>query len=433
MNIKDRLRLIEALPRTHGRPGRTRQAPITILDIDINSTLAGETIETPHGSFFQARRHYPDPSVHGSVTISSVLETDPSLLAILENNQDLSGLDLKKALFIDTETTGLSGGVGTCAFLIGVGYFSDSGFIVDQYFMNDFNEEMAMLKRLSDFVRDYSAIVTYNGKSFDIPLLNSRHIYLGLTSPFEKMHHIDLLHCVRRLWNHRLQDCMLTTAESQLVTALREGDVAGYLIPAIYFEFLSSRDPRPLKPVLYHNEKDIVAMVTLLGKACEILENPLPQCTRAEDILRVGKLYEHAAKPDTAIKLYESYLDVHTDDFGTQDLLFQLAYAHKKRDQRSKAARIWERCIQTQPYHPLPYIELAKHFEHRAKNFKKAVALVDKALAEIVVTEQVSGRQRWVEYRDELEYRKRRLLRKSDRREYRQQVKHAPSDSDDFS
>jgi len=412
MNIKERLKLIDALPRSHGISAKSAQPNVPKHENDIHTILAGETIETQFGSFFRARRHYPAQSVHGSVPISSVLNKDASLLTVLENNPALANLDLRQVLFVDTETTGLSGGVGTCAFLIGIGYFGTSGFVVDQYLMNDFHEEMAMLQSLSDFVGNYSAIVTYNGKSFDIPLLNSRHIYVGLTSPFDGMLHIDLLHCVRRLWNHRLPDCVLTTAEMQLLAAARQGDVPGFLIPTTYFEFLRSRDPEPLRSVLYHNEKDIVAMVTLLNKACELVADPLSHCVQANDIVRVGKLYEKSGLIDTAIQFYEAYRAEHSPNAGMSELLIQLAFAYKKSDRQRQAAAVWENCIAAQRYHPLPYIELAKYYEHRAKRFDKALSLVDKALSELDVIGQVGGRQDWAEYEADLAYRRNRLLRK---------------------
>ncbi len=414
MDIKERLRSLESLPLSRQRIGIDRQPPAVN---DIHQVLDGETIVTEVGTFFRAQRQYSGSALHGTVPVSALLGKDSSVLTILENNPALAQLDLRRTLFIDTETTGLSGGLGTCAFLIGIGYFQESSFQIDQYLMNDFNEELAMLQHISTFVQDYQAIVTYNGKSFDIPLLNSRHIYAGLRPPFEGMHHIDLLHCVRRLWNHKLENCILTTAEFQLVSAAREGDVPGYLIPYTYFDYLRSRNPDPLKPVLYHNEKDILTMVTLLNKAIEVVEKPMELCTRSADLVRVGKLFEVAGRHDHAIHLYETHLTKNRDPASADqsELLFRLGFAYKTQGRRREAAAIWEKCISEQRYHPLPYIELAKHHEHSTRDLVRAKRLVDTALTELNSAEQVTAIADSSKHRDDLIYRRDRLARKLQR------------------
>jgi len=414
MDIKERLQLIDKLPRNKNKIVSQQRVDSLPGPANIEQLLGGQMVETPSGRYFCLEKTHPVDYRHGVVPLLSYLESDASLLHLLVNDPEFGAVELEQTLFIDTETTGLSGGAGTCAFLVGVGYFQDSEFRVVQYFMNDFDEEHALMETLAKLVSRFQVIVSYNGKSYDIPLLNSRYIYQGLKSEFQTVRHFDLLHTVRRLWKHRLPDCSLATAEQHLIKNTREGDIPGYLIPITYFDYLRTKDAGPLKSVFYHNQQDILSMVALMAKAMHVLQNPLHHCENGEELLRVGKLYEACRRYGEAGRLYQSHLENGADESNEQELLIRMAYAYKKLNQWNRAVKAWQACVETKRFHPLPYIELAKHYEHRVKDVSAAKKFVDKALKEMMILANLGRRTDWDEYGEDLKYRLQRLERKLD-------------------
>ncbi len=331
----------------------------------------------------------------------------------MAKNAQIGEIDLKRILFVDTETSGISGGTGTFAFLIGIGYFDNACFRVAQYFMNDLNEEHPLLFELNQFMNEFRLVVSYNGKSFDVPVLASRNIYHRIESPLTQLHHLDLLHAVRRHWKNRLPDCSLNTAEQYLLQVVRTGDVPGYLIPHLYFSFLQYRNVEALKPVFYHNQQDVLSMAGLLTKVMQVFEDPLSECRAVHDVLAVGKVYESLNQYENALSIYEDFLE--NSPFPASDkreLLFQMGFNHKKLENWRHAAEVWHDCMTSEAFHPVPYIELAKHYEHRKNDFVAAKKLVEKGLKEIEVLEALESNDKWSQYKDDLEYRKQRLTSK---------------------
>ena len=155
--------------------------------------------------------------------------------------------------FLDTETTGLAGGTGTYAFLIGVGRICDDGFRVRQFFLREYGEERSALWALREHLEQFDVLITYNGKSYDQPLLETRYQMTRQKPPFARMAHLDLLFGARRLWKLRLENCRLVQLEQQILGMFREGDLAGELIPYVYFEYLRSQDATRLVPIFHHN------------------------------------------------------------------------------------------------------------------------------------------------------------------------------------
>lgn len=315
---------------------------------------------------------------------------------------------------MDTETSGLSGGAGTFAFLVGIGYFTEHSFRVVQFFMNDFTEEHPLLHELNQLVDKQQMVVSYNGKCFDVPVLDSRNVYHRFQSPFTQLLHLDLLHSVRRLWKKHLPDCSLGTAEKEILKVVRRGDVPGYLIPQIYFNYLQTKNPYPLKPIFYHNEQDVLSMVALLARMLQLLENPLVESGNVAELLAIGRIYEGMNQLEKAIELYEKSLDDSICD-NRRPVLFRLAFNHKKLHNWTQAAEVWHTCLATEPYHPIPYIELAKFYEHRENDYVRAKRLVDKALSEINVLQGLNRRPEWQHYKNDLDYRDRRLRKKIDK------------------
>jgi uncharacterized protein YprB with RNaseH-like and TPR domain len=411
LNIREKLRQLDNLPHRKGsiQYHTTRAGSDTQIDKVIN----GKFEDSPYGVYFCRYKKFPLDYIHGTVKISSYSEKSPTLLSLVGKSTDFNGSDLSRTVFIDTETTGLSGGSGICAFLVGVGYFTEEGFCIAQYFMTDFNEEKALLYQINRLTEDFDILVSYNGKCFDLPLLLSRNVYHQLKTSLSNIPHLDLLFTVRRHWKHKLPDCTLGTVESQIIKAPRKGDIPSYLIPETYFEYLRSKNANPLKAIFYHNQQDILSLVALATKACQVFENPKEETEGLADILELGKVYEGLSQFNDSIALYNQFEETASGKTNRGPLLFRIAFNYKRLKNWSKAAETWRKYISTEKFHPVPYIELAKYYEHKERDYSKARLLVEKALTEIKILEGLNVKYEWKNYRDDLEYRWNRLIKKS--------------------
>jgi uncharacterized protein YprB with RNaseH-like and TPR domain len=219
------------------RPAAPRALPAERRSIE--QLVAGEVVCTPHGEHFETEKLWERHRRHGSVDISDLAELPADLLDSLSGGTIPSCPPARWA-FLDTETTGLAGGTGTCAFLIGVGSIEPAGFRLRQFFMRDYGEEPSMLSRLAEHLAQFDVLVTYNGKAFDQPLLETRFRMCrgggAPPDPFGRMEHLDLLFGARRLWKLRLESCRLVDLENRILGVEREGDLPGEMIPYCYFE-----------------------------------------------------------------------------------------------------------------------------------------------------------------------------------------------------
>jgi uncharacterized protein YprB with RNaseH-like and TPR domain len=239
----------------------------------VEDLLSGQVVETPAGKHFETETLYARHQRHGSYEISDLNELPEDLLGALSDGAIARSHPTRWA-FLDTETTGLAGGSGTYAFLIGVGWIDDEGFRVRQYFMRDYNEEASSLHALNELLAGFDVLITYNGKSYDQPLLETRFTMNRARTPFARMEHLDLLYGARRLFKLRLENCRLVNLENQILAIEREGDVPGEMIPYLYFEYLRSRRAHRLAPVFKHNVLDIVSLACLTGVIPEAFRDP---------------------------------------------------------------------------------------------------------------------------------------------------------------
>jgi uncharacterized protein len=232
-------------------------------------TLAGgREEETPFGPCYLIERRYPLDHQHGSRPLGALTKVAPDLLAALGGDPRLAALLHEQLVLLDTETTGLAGGTGTYVFLVGLGFLTTDAtgpaFVVRQYFLRQLREERALLHALGALLAQFGALVTFNGKSFDWPLLATRYTLARQAMPAAAWPHLDLLHPARRVWRHRLPSCSLSALEAAILGVQRASDVPSALIPDLYFRYLRDGDPQPLLPVLAHNEADIVSLAALL-------------------------------------------------------------------------------------------------------------------------------------------------------------------------
>jgi len=211
-----------------------------------------------------------------------------------------------RLLFVDLETTGLAGGAGTYAFLVGCGWFEGAMFRVRQFFLSSFAAERGLLEDVADTMGASGALVTYNGKTFDLPLIDTRFLFHRMSAPHSGLPHLDMLHIARRLWRSQSPDhssmgagersapvpCSLTLVERAVLGHVREGDVPGFEIPSRYFHYVRTGDARPLDGVLEHNRLDLLALAMLTARAAQLLEGGAAGAHTPREALGLGRLYE---------------------------------------------------------------------------------------------------------------------------------------------
>lgn len=348
----------------------------------IQDVLEGRFISTRRGEAFIYEETYGADYHHGWAPLETGAPLDS--LAAWAQDPRLMQMPLEAFAFVDTETSGLAGGTGTYAFLVGVGRFepSESGrtFRLLQFFMRDPGEEPALLEALAEFLAPCSALVTYNGKAFDAPILATRYTLHSIPIPFEGYTHVDLLHLARRLWRDRLPSRTLKYIEENVLAAPRTSEeVPGYEIPWLYFDYLRTGNAKPLKGVFYHNAMDIVALAALFGHTAAMLHDPFDgRIQHGLDVIALAKLHEDLDHWDMAARLYERGLEM---DLGADDFwkaVHRLSVLQKRRGDLDEAIRWWEQAAVHG--HVYACVELAKHYEHRRRDYLEAQKWVNSAM-----------------------------------------------------
>jgi hypothetical protein len=304
-----------------------------------------------------------------------------SRLAVLANDPALRGLEYRQALFLDTETTGLAGGTGTVAFLIGLGWFDGDRFVTRQLFARDFAEERATLQSLRDLLRGRAFLVSFNGKAFDAGLLATRFIMNRLPNPLAGLPHLDLLHPARRLLSHRLADRRLGALEASILGFEREGDIPGSEIPQRYFDWLRRRDGRLVADVFTHNRLDILSLAALAARLTELID-PLAETSGRHpgDLLAAARLFLARDCPGEAVRLLDPLSGCGCAETA-REAGRELSLLYKRSDQWPAAVAIWEEMARRDGEDLFALVELAKWCEHRRRDFRRALALTMRACA----------------------------------------------------
>jgi uncharacterized protein YprB with RNaseH-like and TPR domain len=354
------------LPAPASRAGEAFKSGRTGRPID--SVVQGTYRSTPLGEVFVAGQVFGGDYRHGQV---SPLSSSPlSLIAQWAGDARLAQLPFNKLAFLDTETSGLAGGTGTYAFLVGAARFVEDRLILEQFFMRDPSEESAMLEGLAGFLAPCEALVTFNGKAFDAPLLVTRYAMHRMPVPFKGYAHLDLLPLARRLWRDRLPSRALKYLEEHVLEFTRTSEeVPGYEIPWLYFDYLRSGDAGPLAGVFYHNAMDVVAMAALLNHVSGMTASPYDgRVQHGLDFIALGKLFEDLGHSDEAARLYERGLEsrLAQSDFGVA--VKRLSILQKRRGDMEQALRLWEQAAGQG--HVYAHIELAKYHEHKTRSLK---------------------------------------------------------------
>jgi uncharacterized protein len=356
--------------------------------LSLEAVLGGGSRQTPLGRTYVVEAHYPYGQSHGRGRLA--LEAPRRILAEWAQEPRLAEMVSDKFAFLDTETTGLSGGVGIYAFLVGVARFESEGLHLVQFFMRDPNEEPGLLAALEEFLAPCQAIVTFNGKAFDAPLLLTRYLSHGWQPPLQSLAHVDLLHLARRLWRDRLPSRTLGMLEAHILGAGRsEEDIPGWLIPEIYFTYLQTGDPNPLKSVFYHNAMDVVSLVALMEHMSLLLDDPEGfGSEHGVDLIALAKLYEQIGNQPAAARLYLHGLE--HEDARSEKMpraaflqgLHRLAAIHKRERDWQAAIKLWEQAAQYQDLYA--HIELAKCYEHVLKDLPTASSWTQTAITLVV-------------------------------------------------
>lgn len=277
--------------------------------------------------------------------------------------------------FLDTETTGLSHGAGTVAFLVGVGFFDENGFTVRQYLMRDYDEEAFLLSRVARDLKKSSIVVTFNGATFDLPLLEGRFTMQRMRDQYAVKPHVDLLPTARRVWKLRLKKCNLTGLEEAVLGETRQDDLPGALVPERYFSFLKTRDFSLLDDILKHNEQDIVSLAHILDRLMRLHETPLlAECP--EDMFSLGRVYEKRGRHEGARMCYRAA------DQGTVSVLARgrMADSFRREGNWEAAARVYARMIADRQGGTGPLIAMAKICEHKKRDIPAAIEYTRKAV-----------------------------------------------------
>jgi uncharacterized protein YprB with RNaseH-like and TPR domain len=361
-------------------------------EFEIHTVVDGKMVGDEQNGFYLVRTEFPLETVHGNATLGAALEAAPEHIALSARDDDLSAFDATTAVFIDAETTGLAGGAGTVAFLVGAGYFVGDVFRLEQCFMRDYDDEEPMLEYLNDMFRGRETVVSYNGKSFDMPLLQTRFVQNRIPFRLAGALHFDLVHAARRFWRRRLGDCSLSNIERVVLGLERHGDVPSHEIPDIWFEYLRTRDARRLPGVFYHHRMDILSLVALTAWLARCLEAPDGEgFEHFEDRLSLVRLHFVRGEYHDVVSHGERLLEVEETSAVRLECIETVAMAHKRLQDFARMAELWSLLLEESPEHLTACIELAKHHEHRTRNLAEAERLCREAVQH-VETREALGR-----------------------------------------
>jgi hypothetical protein len=355
------------------------RAPVPAVDVP---ELPFAREDTPLGPLYVSTRRLSPAHRTGRASLLAARTSSAELLALLALDPSIASCDPVGALYLDTETTGLHGGTGTIAFLVGLAFWErsndgrpDGGLVVEQLLVRNLGEEGPMLARVAERMRASSMIVTFNGKSFDLPLLRTRFVMARQPlAPSDEPPHLDLIHIARRLHKPRGIDCRLTSLEEKILGFARHDDVPSGEVSACYLHFLRTGQTRSLLGVIEHNAWDVVAMAALVGLYGEPLEGTQ---LAADDLAGVAKTLLRAGHRERAFEVASRAVDAG----GGEVSLRARAEIAKARGDRHRALRDFE-ALATHVDDRSVRLELAKLYEHYVKEPRLALQMVQQGTSE---------------------------------------------------
>jgi uncharacterized protein len=319
---------------------------------------------------------------YGKVRLGEWRDLHPETLAVIGGSDALAALDPQKMLFFDSETTGLAGGTGTIPFMLGFGFFSEQVFQVKIFLLQDLDREGEFLAAVDEFLAsgNFSATVTFNGKAFDFPLLETRYILQRRRFPLLQSPHLDFLFPARTIWKNTFDSRKLGYLGEMLLGISRSDDIDASSIPALYFDFLRSGDLSAIEPVIEHNAMDLVGLAAVVLLGARYLADYSLTADEGE-ILGLGMLCERAGLLEKA----EAFYRIAQDASGRADVkeraVRRLSVLLKKKKLYQEALKLWE--ILSAGNDLQAFREISVHYEHRERNYYQAVEIVEKALVNL--------------------------------------------------
>ncbi len=362
LSVKDKLEQLISLTRQekHSEPKIPPFEPLTREPIQF--------FENP----------YPLDVKYGKVTISSGLEIKGKTLTCLSKESAFENLDLSTALFIDLETTGLSGGTGVVAFLVGLGFYRDDKFYVTQFFLGELAEEEKMIKELGQFFSqmNFQSVVTFNGKGFDMPLLETRFILHRQPFVLSELPHLDFLYSARSLWRHKHESCRLYHLAREVVEADRSEDIPSAEIPWRYFQYLNTGNFELIEPILYHNQEDILSLLGVIIVGSLIFsEDQGEELTDALDLYGAGRVMENIGEAEKSVYFYKRAIEEGLSDELSLTAKKKISYYFKRNQEWKPAVTLWREMTSSNTQSKdqlLSFRELAMYLEHKKKKYEEA-------------------------------------------------------------
>jgi uncharacterized protein len=417
----DRVRGLRALRRASA-PEEVRRQSSLLEDNDSpsytkmiprDSEALSRVLGTPpkanqYGEYLSVRCWRPQPSRYSP---------DPCALRLLSPDGVDEIADPEQWLFLDTETTGLAGGSGTYAFLVGVAWWEGGGLEIEQFFLREYSEERALLFALRERMAEHPVLVTFNGKCFDWPLLETRYRMTRKISAPSPRAHLDFLHPARNLWRLRLGSVRLSELERHILGWDRGADILSGQIPQIYFDYLRGGPPERLVPVLNHNQMDLRGLAALSSRILSLLSDAENLGQDGLELFGVSRICEKRGEHMRARKLYEksiaSFLPAETD----RDARRFLARLAKREGDFDLACELWKDALGNSRHGYEAYEQLAIFYERKARNPEQAQTVVLQAINELRRALQTGditpGAYR--EFKAKFDRRHERLERKSQR------------------
>lgn len=405
MNLKEKLYQLNLSKSCSASPAPGK------IESGIENHVKGHFIETPAGVCFATHQVLPENDT-ANIAIFRLLHKSSDYFSIIGKDWNLKPLDIKRAIFLDTETTGLAGGAGTYVILVGLGYFSSKGFEIEQFFLRNYQEENAFLHCLKERFENKQAIISYNGKSYDIPLLRTRFTLAKMTTDNFPELHLDLLYTARRFWKKLLESCSLTSVEENILNIHRQYDLPGSAVPQLYFDYLRTGDATNLKAVFEHNYQDVLSLVYLTLKSYELFEHAESNSLSALEYFNIATVYEDLELLEDSIRFYERARQKTVQKKGLEMITLHLGSCYKRVNQWDKAVELWQEMLSRGISSVEVLIELAKYYEHQANDYQRALSYTRMALNDIEFKEMVQPAIIPTDSREELLHRFRRLKRK---------------------
>lgn len=344
---------------------------------DLLDVSSGEYLEHDGQKIFILREEYPVGFRHGVEMLNRFLRCDP---IAFKKFAKLDGMpSLSETLFLDTETTGLAGGTGTLAFLIGYGFFEKNNFVVENIFLPEPKSEKLALSAFRERTRNFNHLVTYNGKAFDLNVLRARYIINREEFHLGSFLHSDLLFVSRRLWKYGLLDCKLLTVESEILKGYRQKDVGSDKVADLYFHYLRFGPHRELGLIFEHNRYDILSLVSLAIRVSDLFSSVNSVELLPSEMWGLARFHLENGETEKAIEFLEGLIEVETKTELAIRAGWELSLCYKSRQMWERAERMWLKLKDSAELFPKPHIELIKYYEHKKRDVKRAMSLAIEA------------------------------------------------------